>query len=346
MKRYLESARFEAITAGFGARKILVIGDPIADEFLVGEVSRISREAPVLILKHHNTELIPGGAGNAAANAASLGGTVDLLGAVGQDRTADRLRSALAECRVGDALVADPSRPTTTKTRISACSQQSVTQQIVRVDIESNHPLDEQTETRVLEALDRLLPTIDAVLVSDYGNGFLTDRVVEHLVSCCRKAWKILTVDSQDGLHRFPGASAVTPNQPEAEAAVGFRITDRESLLRAGAAMLELSKAQAVLITRGANGIALFERGKPLQEIPAFNRSEVFDVTGAGDTVIATFTMALSAGASFLEATALANLAASIVVRRFGTSTTDVPELGENYRKLLERSEKNEKAEL
>ncbi|HBN09841.1 MAG TPA: D-glycero-beta-D-manno-heptose-7-phosphate kinase [Cyanobacteria bacterium UBA8530] len=338
MKGYIEKARFEAITSRFPRTRLLVVGDAIADEFLVGEPSRISREAPVLILKHKNSEIIPGGAGNAAANAASLGGRVDLLGAVGQDLSCDRLREALEVRGVGTKLLLpDPSRPTTTKTRISAHSQQSVTQQIVRIDKECHLDLSPELEARAIAFLEAAIPEVDAVLVSDYGNGVLTKRIVERLGSLCLEHHKKLTVDSQAGLGRFPHASVITPNQPEAEAAVGYKIEDRESLLRAGADLLSLSGAEAALITRGANGIALFERSET-SEVPAFNRSEVFDVTGAGDTVIATFTLALAAGATFLEATVLANLAASIVVRRFGTATTTVAEMAETYRRLSEKA--------
>ncbi|HEY9764770.1 MAG TPA: PfkB family carbohydrate kinase [Chroococcales cyanobacterium] len=339
MKGYIEKARFEAITSRFPRTRLLVVGDAIADEFLVGEPSRISREAPVLILKHKNSEVIPGGAGNAAANASSLGARVDLLGAVGQDLSSDRLREALEVRGVGTKLLLpDPGRPTTTKTRISAHSQQSVTQQIVRIDRESHANLSAELEARAIAFLEEAIPDVDAVLVSDYGNGVLTKKIAERLGLLCQQHQKKLTVDSQAGLGRFPHASVITPNQPEAEAAVGYKIEDRDSLLRAGADLLVLSGAEAALITRGANGIALFERGETCSEVPAFNRSEVFDVTGAGDTVIATFTLALAAGATFLEATVLANLAASIVVRRFGTATTTVAEMAETYRRLSERA--------
>lgn len=340
MKEFVSPARLEAVLDAFRQAKVLVVGDFIADEFLLGEISRISREAPVLILKHQKLDLIPGGAGNAACNAASLGGFVAVIGAVGIDSAADRLKEAFAKCGIETSgLVADASRPTTTKTRIAASSHQSVTQQIVRIDQEANHPLDAETEAKVMASMETWIPQVDAVLLSDYGNGVLTPAIIEKANALCKAHNKVLTVDSQGDLSRFHAAWAITPNQPEAEAVVGYKIQDHDSLLKAGADLRRLSGSKSVLITRGANGIALFEENA-IHEIPAFNRSEVFDVTGAGDTVIATLTLALAAKASPLEATALANLAASIVVRRFGTSTTSPEEMREGYEKILAEENK------
>lgn len=331
----LNSDLLQRLTRPFSTTRVLVIGDLIADEFLTGQVGRISREAPVLILYHQQTDVVPGGAANAAANMASLGGQVEVIGLFGDDPSGLALRKAF-EDRGVDArhVVIDPSRPTTTKTRISACSQQSVTQQIVRVDRESRAPIDETIEARVIEALEARIPHVDGVLVSEYGNGLFTPKVIARTLELCREHGKLVTVDAQCDLRLFKGVHALTPNQPEAEAVVGFAITDDESLRRAGRILLDETGAQHVLITRGANGIALFEADGTLHEIPAFNRTEVFDVTGAGDTVVGTLTLAMAGGASALEATVLANLAASIVVRRFGTATTSVAELEETLGKL------------
>lgn len=328
----LDALTLARLTGAFAATRVLVVGDLIADEFLTGRVGRISREAPVLILYHERTDVVPGGGANAAANMASLGGQVEVIGLRGADVSGDALEAAFRARGIGTrGLVTDPSRPTTTKTRISASSQQSVTQQIVRVDRESREPIDAGIAALVCARLDELVPTVDAVLLSEYGNGLFTEQVIAHVLELANRHGKLVTVDAQCDLRTFPGATALTPNQPEAEGVVGFPIVDDASLRRAGKILLTETRARSVLITRGALGIALFEADGTLHEIPAFNRTEVFDVTGAGDTVIGTLTLALAGGATPLEATQLANLAASIVVRRFGTSTTSVAELTETF---------------
>lgn len=324
----LDTATLSRLTRGFAQTRVLVVGDVIADEFLTGTVGRISREAPVLVLYHQQTDVVPGGAANAAANMASLGCQVQVVGLFGDDASGVALARALRERGVdASGMVVDPSRPTTTKTRISAASQQSVTQQIVRVDRESRAPIGPEVEARVFAALEEQIPQVDGVLVSEYGNGLLTPRVIARVLELCRAHGKLVTVDAQCDLRTFPGVAAVTPNQPEAEANVGFPITDEASLREAGRILLAETGARNVLITRGASGIALFEANGTLCQIPAFNRTEVFDVTGAGDTVVGTLTLALAGGATPLEATLLANLAASVVVRRFGTATVTVAEL-------------------
>ncbi len=328
----IDAASFSRLLKEFANTRVMVLGDLIADEFLNGEVSRISREAPVLILRHRATDVVPGGAANAAANMASLGGRIEVVGAFGQDLSGESLAQALLERGIDTSgVVIDPDRPTTTKTRISASSQQSVTQQIVRVDRESHEPLSPELEDAVIAILEERIPEIDGLLISDYGNGVLTPRIVQAALEIARKHAKLITVDAQGDLSVFKGVAALTPNQPEAEAVVGFPIVDQDSLKRAGQRLLELTEAGAVLITRGGNGIAVFEANGTITQIPAFNRTEVFDVTGAGDTVVGTLTLALAGGASYVEATILANLAASIVVRRFGTSTTTVEEMERTF---------------
>jgi rfaE bifunctional protein kinase chain/domain len=332
----LSSARFDSLLAGFPAARVLVVGDLFADEYVRGEVTRISREAPVLILAHRESRVYPGGAANAAANIASLGGRVEMAGVVGADVMAPQLRAELEQRGVGTALtLEDPSRPTTTKSRISASSLQSVTQQIVRVDREDRGPISPALEDALLTAIEARIGEFEAVLLSDYGNGVLTPRVIESVLAIAKAAGTIVTVDSQGDLRRFPGAWTLTPNQPEAAGVVGFKITDAASLRRAGEQILREAGTRSALITRGGEGMALFEADGELTEIPAFNRSEVFDVTGAGDTVVGMLTLALAAGASFKEAIVMANVAASIVVRRFGTSVTTREEVTEAFRDLL-----------
>ncbi len=326
----LDTQTLSRLTRGFAQTRLLVVGDLIADEFLTGQVGRISREAPVLVLYHQHTDVVPGGAANAAANMASLGAQVQVIGLFGDDPSGVALAKSLSERGIDSSgVVVDPSRPTTTKTRISAASQQSVTQQIVRVDRESREPISAEIEAQVFAALEAKIPQVDGILVSEYGNGLFTPRVIAKILELAKVHGKLVTVDAQCDLRLFPGVAAVTPNQPEAEANVGFAITDEATLMEAGRILLAETGAQNVLITRGANGIAIFEANGTVTQIPAFNRTEVFDVTGAGDTVVGTLTLALAGGASPVEATLLANLAASIVVRRFGTATTTVEELAD-----------------
>jgi rfaE bifunctional protein kinase chain/domain len=324
----LDTSRFDAVLASFAVARVLVVGDLMADEYVTGRVSRISREAPVLVLLHEEAKVFPGGAANAAANIASLGGTCEMAGVVGQDLMAGQLCDELNRRGVATSLtLPDASRPTTTKTRISASSQQSVTQQIVRVDKEAHRPLSAELESRLLEAIVARLDDFDALLLSDYGNGVLTDSMIARLMEAALAKQKVVAVDSQGDLARFKGAWVLTPNQPEAEAVVGFPITDHASLRKAGKILLDGAQSRSALITRGGQGMALFTADGELFEFPAFNQAEVFDVTGAGDTVVGTLTLALAAGATFAEATVMANLAASIVVRRFGTSVTTTEEL-------------------
>lgn len=326
----LDASTLARVAQSFASTRVLVLGDVIADEFLTGQVGRISREAPVLILYHQKTDVVPGGAGNAAANMASLGGQIEVIGLFGEDLSGKTLAEAMLERGIETSgVIIDASRPTTTKTRISACSQQSVTQQIVRVDRESREPISSDIEALVLKRLEERIPHVDGILVSEYGNGLFTPNVIARVLELAKQHGKLLAVDAQCDLRLFQGATVLTPNQPEAESVVGFAITDEATLREAGRILLSETGAQCVLITRGANGIALFEANGDLHQIPAFNRTEVFDVTGAGDTVVGTLTLALAGGASPLEATLLANFAASLVVRRFGTSVTTVEEMTE-----------------
>ena len=323
--------------------KVLVVGDLIADEFLIGEVERISREAPVLILRHQQTRLAPGGGANAAANIASLKGRPEMVGVVGKDPTGRQLLTCLEGIRVSTrSVIMDPVRPTTTKTRISAASMQSVTQQIVRVDRLVRDPVPHEIENQIISAIQSRMQACEAILLSDYGNGVITDRVREAALSEAKVQGKLAVVDAQGDLRDFYGASVLTPNQPEAERVVGFQIVDHETLAQAGQMLLDETGAEAVLITRGSSGIALFERDRELVEVPAFNRSEVFDVTGAGDTVVGALTLALAAGATYFEATVIANLAASIVVRRFGTATTTPQEILEAVESIAQVVEPRE----
>jgi D-glycero-beta-D-manno-heptose-7-phosphate kinase len=309
--------------------RVLVVGDMVIDEMIYGNTARLSREAPVLILHHQHTDRLLGGGGNAAHNVAALGAQKTIVaGTSGADYYGQQLQDILHRDGIEAlGLVADPSRPTTTKTRISGIANQSVTQQIVRIDRESKVPITEAIEAQLIDRIVALAPQLNALLLSDYGLGVMTPAVI----AACQKVAKAyqlpLTVDAQTGLERFQGVSILTPNQPEAELSLGYSIEAMDDLLKGGQQLLAKTQAQAILITRGSAGMSLFERSGAVTHIPPFNRSEVFDVTGAGDTVIATLTLALATGTPLPLAAILGNLAASIVVKRFGASVTSAPEL-------------------
>jgi rfaE bifunctional protein kinase chain/domain len=316
----------------FSQARVLVVGDLTLDEFLTGQVERLSREAPVLILRHETTQQIPGGGANAVYNLAKLGATVKAVGLVGKDEQGQAIRQIFAEAGIDTSgILLDPHRPTVTKTRISGHARQSVTQQIVRVDRKSDELPESELQLQLADYIHRQLNEVDAVVCSDYGDGVLTAPVIAAALSHPRAI-----VDTQKELHRYKGATLFTPNLPEAEKAVGYSITNPQTLRQAGQDLLTLTQAEAVLITRGDEGMSLFDRQGTEQSVPAFNRTDVFDVTGAGDTVVAALTLGLTVGASLWEAVVLGNLAASIVVRQFGTATTTVAAMKLALHDLLE----------
>ena len=333
-----ESAeRLFALIDSFHQQRVLVVGDLTLDEFLTGQVERISREAPVLILRHQSTRQIPGGGANAIYNLAKLGARVKAVGLVGKDDQGKALRGIFEQVGIDTrGIFVDATRPTVTKTRISGHARQSVTQQIVRVDRKSDELPILEMQLQLAEYIRSQLDGVDAVVCSDYGDGVLAASVIEAALSHERAI-----VDAQKDLKRYAGAMLFTPNLPEAERAVGYGITTVEQLSQAGRDLLSLTRSPQILITRGEEGMSLFENqhGEFIHwDIPAFNRTEVFDVTGAGDTVVAALTLALTAGASLWEAAVLGNLAASIVVRHFGTATTTAEEMKAALQLILEES--------
>ncbi len=316
----------------FSQTRVLVAGDLTLDEFLTGQVERISREAPVLIIRHEHTRQVPGGGANAVYNLAKLGAHVKVVGLVGKDDQGRALCGIFEAAGIDTkGILTDFDRPTVTKTRISGHARQSVTQQIVRVDRKSDELPSLDLQQKLAEYIRQEVPSVDAMVCSDYGDGVLTPAVIEAALS-----HRLTVVDTQKQLARYAGATLFTPNLPEAEQAVGYAITNPETLTRAGKDLLALTGASQILITRGEEGMSLFESTGTSHHIPAFNRTEVFDVTGAGDTVVAALTLALTAGASPWEAAVLGNLAASIVVRQFGTATTTTDEMKAALHTLLE----------
>ena len=320
------------VLTALAGRRTVVIGDIAADEFLYGRVARVSREAPVLILEYDTTEIVPGGAGNAANNVAALGGRTSLFGCVGRDDQGARLIAALDVAGVdARGVVRLAGHTTTTKTRVLAGGIHSAKQQVVRIDRKGDVASARSVHAAWGRRLDAALRTCDAVLISDYGGGVVTPTLVRHVRQTLRgrkgRAVPIL-VDSRYHLGRYQGLTASTPNEAEVEALLGVRIDDdRKVLERAGRQLLEQTKMGAVLVTRGSRGMALFEIDRPTVHIPIFGSDEIADVTGAGDTVIAAVTQALASGASMEAAARLANYAGGLVVMKRGTATVSREEL-------------------
>jgi len=320
------------IIKNFSNKSVLVIGDFALDEMIYGNSHRISREAPVLILRHNYTKNVLGAASNAANNISSLNyGKVATVGVKGNDYYGSVLTQTLEIANINaSGLIADDSRVTTVKTRISGSSAQSVTQQIIRIDRETFEPLSSEIENKIVEKIIELTPHYDGILLSDYGLGVMTPTIINKSIETAKKHNKFIAVDAQLNLERFKEATIITPNQPDAEKTLGYKITSQEVLMKAGQDLLQLTSSKMVLITRGSEGMTLFESNGKVTSIPAFNKREVFDVTGAGDTVVASVMLSLCTGASGAEAAVLGNLAASIVVKHFGAATTTQEELSEN----------------
>lgn len=329
--RYIKenAPRLKAHLSAFGSARVSLIGDFALDEFVVGSVERISREAPVLILQHEHTQQYPGGGANTLYNLAALGAQAGAVGCVGEDEQGRALLSLLEQKGIDTRHVLRlTDRQTLTKSRISAHSRQSVNQQIVRIDRKPQRPISPQEQQLLQAEIQSVLAGTACVICSDYGDGLFSAQLIESVLQHPK-----VVVDTQRNLFRFRGAYAFTPNLPEAEAEAGFGVVsegDMDSLVHC---LFEKTAAQVLLITRGAQGMTLAERSPAghitCAQLPAYNRTEVYDVTGAGDTVAATFGLALAAGASPLDAAVLGNLAAGLVVRRFGTATTTVDELCE-----------------
>ncbi|MBP6702923.1 MAG: bifunctional hydroxymethylpyrimidine kinase/phosphomethylpyrimidine kinase [Vicinamibacteria bacterium] len=322
--------RLLSVVSAFQGRRIAVVADLVIDEFLNGRVERISREAPVLILQYEGSDLRLGGGANAVHNIKTLGGEPFPVGFVGNDRTGQSLLALLKRKRIQTVGVGRaPAYGTPLKTRILGGGFHSTRQQIVRMDRTTPLPASGQprVEAHVRRVLRRIGP-VDGVLVSDYGLGLVTPEVLKLSTAFARRHKAPLTADSRHALLGLEGVTAVTPNEPEVEEALGVTIGhDVKKLEKAGKNLQARLKTPSVLVTRGSDGMSLFEAGEPPRHIPVFGSDEVADVTGAGDTVIATFTLALAAGASSFEAAHLANIAGGLVVMKRGTATVSAREL-------------------
>jgi rfaE bifunctional protein kinase chain/domain len=309
-------------------RHILVVGDLFLDEYVLGEATRLSREAPIPVLEFLRRFYVPGGAANPAHNICALGGQATAIGLIGRDSEGAQLLAELRQVGIDPAgVVADESRPTTTKTRIMAQGSLRFPQQVARIDRVERRALNGPVEAGLIAQVQRWVPQADAVLVSDYQSGVTSPSVVRAVLSAARQQGKLCAVDAQGSFDKYVGFHLLKANRQEAEAAVGRQLCTEEDYHQASAALLDQLGAQAVVITRGAEGLALMGRDEGYHHLPAANRSEVFDVTGAGDTVVAVAALALVAGAEPLVAARLANYAAGLVVRKLGNAVTTAEEL-------------------
>jgi rfaE bifunctional protein kinase chain/domain len=324
-----ESERLTKIVESFPKITITVVGDLVADEFIFGEISRVSREAPVLILKHRERTVVPGGGANAINNLADLGVNVLPVGVVGDDEAGRLLLKAFRHKHIPmSGVLKDKSYTTVTKTRILAGMTHNARQQVVRVDREPETEPNRHLKRELVLAARQYARASDALLISDYGYGAASPAILNAIRERGRLDGVPVILDSRYRMLQYSGVVAATPNEPEVEAALGVRIgNDWPSLCSAGEQVMSRMLLQSLVITRGRDGMAAFTgKHKPV-DIPIFGSDQVADVTGAGDTVIATFAAAFAAGASTEEAAYLANYAGGIVVMKRGTATVSRREL-------------------
>lgn len=311
-----------------GGHSVLVIGDLFLDEYVLGEATRLSREAPIPVLEFLRRFYVPGGAANPAHNICALGGKAAIVGLIGNDSAGKQLLSELR--RVGidpSGIVVDDARATTTKTRILAEGSLRFPQQVARIDHVDRRSMDQEIEAALVAQIQALMPQVEAILVSDYQSGVASPAVVRAAQRIAHAGGKVCTVDAQGAFHKYVGFHLIKGNRQEVETALGRLLRNDEDYHRAGEDLLRQLDAEAVMITRGAEGLSVITRNGGYCHQPAANRSEVFDVTGAGDTVIAVATLALLAGANFVDAARLANYAAGLVVRKLGNAVPSVDEL-------------------
>ena len=332
-----ERARLVRIIRRFSGTPIVMLGDLVADEFVFGQIARVSREAPVLILKEREKQIVPGGGANAANNLADLGARVILLGAAGDDEAGQALLRYFESKGVETGMVMRPKAyRTPTKSRVLGAIGHGRPQQIVRVDREPAAPLEKGLRRRLTEAAAGHMAQAAAVLVSDYGYGATGPREIDRLRR--RRDGRTgrevpITLDSRHHLRSYARVTAATPNEQEMEQVFGAEIGDRLRVLdRLAGQVLRRQRFEALLVTRGREGMILYEPGQAPQALGIFGSDQVADVTGAGDTVIAVFTAALAVGAGFLDAARLANCAGGLVVMKSGTATTTACELTEAVR--------------
>ena len=328
--------KFKAFLKSDYRPRIMVIGDLILDEYIWGSVSRISPEAPVPILETKSENLTLGGAANVANNLAAIGCEVHLVGAIGNDEKGDKLLSLIEEKKISSkGIFRFVYRPTTSKIRVIGHNQQ-----ILRIDKEDNRPITEETENKIIKFINKTLPDMDIVICSDYRKGILTEKVFSATTHRANNSKKRVLVDPKSSnFELYRGATIITPNQFEVEEAVPIKIQDKIDLDRAAEYLLNLTHAEVILITRGKDGMTLYPNKEKPIDIPT-QAKEVFDVTGAGDTVVSILAMALAIGFNYQDSAWLSNMAASIVVGKIGTAVVTLPEIDEYLHEEMLRTSK------
>lgn len=323
----MDKNRLKNILKKFPKQKVMVIGDIVADEYILGMTSRVSREAPVLILKYDSQTVLPGCGGNAVNNIHSLGGTVFPVGVVGDDDMGRKLIALLKEKGINtEGIVSDGWRLTPTKTRILAGGSNTTKQQVIRIDRENSTVVNKRVEEKLLKIFNGMSKMMDAILVSDYGLGTISENILNSINRLAKSGKKIITVDSRFDILKYSHITAATPNTEEVEFALNTTLNGN-NINRYGRKILSQIKSDGLLITRGKEGMTLFEKDGGITDIDIYGTDQVADVTGAGDTVISAFTLALAANASMKEAARLANYAGGIVVMKSGTATVNTKEI-------------------
>ncbi len=326
----LEAANGFQLVHSFQGRRVLILGDLMLDRYWWGRVDRISPEAPVPVIHKQRSTLAPGGAANTACNIAALGGEPLLLGLLGADLAGQEFRTALLDRRLGvDHLLIDKDRATTVKTRIIAHNQH-----VVRVDEENTQPLAPSLVRQVMDRVHTLLPSCDVVILSDYAKGFLVPELLQEVMRSAHRSGRRVIVDPKGSDYsRYNGAYAITPNRSEALIAAGFLPTHMDRAASAAARLLDTLRVEAIVLTEGDQGMTLFDRSANPRHVPALART-VYDVTGAGDTVIATLSLAVAAGANLWMAVQLANVAAGLAVEQIGTTAVSSASLCQALKEL------------
>lgn len=333
----ISKERFDKIFSGWGGHKILVLGDVMLDEYLWGNVSRISPEAPVPVVEVVKESIKLGGAANVALNVKNLRDEPILVGVIGDDRNGEKMMSALNEIQIkSEGIFVEGPRMTTIKTRIIAHNQQ-----VVRADRENTEEIPEKLTEEIISFVKKSLPDINTIIISDYGKGVITYQLLSKLIELCKQNEVFIAVDPKDThFMNYKHVSLITPNHHEAGFVYGKRIRDESVLKEVGWGLLEKLKVEALLITRGEKGMSLFEADRVLTHFPIRAR-EVYDVTGAGDTVISAFTCAVAAEANYKEATLISNHAAGLVVGEIGTAQVTKEELMDDLENFINSTELN-----
>jgi len=313
----------------FSKKKIIVIGDLLLDQFIWGEVSRISPEAPVPVVWVKDEGFMPGGACNVASNIAKLGGKAFLVGIVGEDEKAEILKDKLDKQGIStEGIFSDHNRPTILKTRVIAHHQQ-----VVRIDRENIEQISNKYLRKIQDYLEANIKNADGIIIEDYGKGLITPALLKTAVREAKKHKKMIAVDPKENhFSYYKGVTVITPNHHEAAKAAGFPIDSNEALLKAGNKLLNKLKASVILITLGENGMMVFEKGKKPKKIPTLAQ-EVFDVSGAGDTVVAVYSLCAASGASPMLSAHISNCAAGIVVGKVGVAVVEPGELLDRLKK-------------